>query len=75
MRYTITFYEKEDYDDVKNLILASYQWESSVVGNARLLFCEAMTTEFNHYEYAWEHTVVFPESKHKYDLLYILFKT
>lgn len=57
MRYTITFYKKEDYDDVKNLILASYQWESSVVGNARLLFSEAMTTEFNHYEYAWEHTV------------------
>ena len=57
MSYTIDFYKKEDYLEVKRLILASYQWEATVVGVARLEFCKAITTKFNDYEYAWEHTV------------------
>ena len=57
MKYEIGFYKNEDFDDVFNLILASYEWEAPFVGISRIIFCEAMTSEFNKYNNAWEHTV------------------
>lgn len=56
-KYSIDFYKKSDYQEIKRLISESYKWESPVVGVARLLFCASITTEFNDYENAWLHTV------------------
>lgn len=57
MKYEIAFYKNSDFDAVQDLIVASYQWEAPFVGISRTIFCEAMTSELNKYENAWEHTV------------------
>lgn len=57
MRYKIEFYKKAYFEEIQELIIASYQWEAPFVGISRTIFCEAMTAEFNKYENAWEHTI------------------
>lgn len=57
MRYEFSYYRDEDFDEVEQLVLASYQWEYPVWGLARHEFCKGLHPAFTGHYLAWNHTV------------------
>ena len=57
MRYEFSYYRDEDFDEIEQLILASYQWEYPVWGLARHEFSRGLHPAFTGHYHAWHHTV------------------
>lgn len=57
MPYTFSFYKDEDFDEIEELVLRSYEWEYPVWGVSRQEFCRGLHPKFTGNEKAWEHTV------------------
>lgn len=57
MRYEFSYYRDEDFDEIEQLILASYHWEYPVWGLARHEFSRGLHPAFTGHYHAWHHTV------------------
>lgn len=57
MRYEFSFFQDEDFDEVEQLVLASYQWEYPVWGLARYEFSRGLHPAFLGQYHAWQRTV------------------
>ncbi len=57
MGYDFSFYQDEDFDEIEQLILASYQWEHPVWGLSRHEFSRGLHPAFTGHYTAWRHTV------------------
>jgi hypothetical protein len=57
MCYEFSFYKDEDFDEIEQLVLASYQWEYPVWGLSRHEFCRGLHPAFTGHHHAWCHTV------------------
>ncbi len=64
MRYEFSFYKDEDFDEIEQLIIASYQWEYPNFGLSRIEFSRGLNPAFTGHYHAWYYTVgVYRESK------------
>lgn len=57
MRYEFSFYIDEDFEDIENLVIASYQWEYPIWGLSRHEFSKGLHPAFTGHYHAWNHTV------------------
>lgn len=57
MCYEFDFYKDEDFDEIEQLVLASYQWEYPVWGLSRQEFSKGLHPAFTGHYHAWYHTV------------------
>lgn len=57
MCYEFNFYKDEDFDDIEQLVLASYQWEYPIWGLSRQEFSRGLHPAFTGNYRAWYHTV------------------
>lgn len=57
MSYEFNFYKDEDFDDIEQLILLSYQWEYPVWGLGRHEFAMGLHPAFTGHYHAFYHTV------------------
>lgn len=57
MNYEFSFYKDEDYEEMVQLALASYQWEYPACGLNRLEFAKGLHPEFTGQYHSWRHTV------------------
>ncbi|MGF7146275.1 putative N-acetyltransferase YhbS [Anaerotaenia torta] len=57
MRYEFNFYKEEDFDEIEEMALASYQWEYPIWGLSRHEFSKGLHPAFTGHYHAWEHTV------------------
>lgn len=57
MRYEFSFYKDEDFDEIEQLIIASYQWEYPVWNLSRHEFSKGLHPAFTGHYKAWYHTV------------------
>ncbi len=57
MNYEFSFYKDTDFDEIEQLILASYQWEYPIWGLARHEFSRGLHPAFTGHYHAWYHTV------------------
>ncbi len=57
MRYKFSFYKDEDFDEIEQIILASYQWEYPVWGLSRHEFTKGLHPAFTGNYHAWYDTV------------------
>lgn len=63
MRYQFNFYKDEDFEEIEQLVLASYQWEYPIWGLSRHEFARGLLPAFTGHYHAWCHTVgVYRES-------------
>ncbi len=57
MTYEFSYYIDSDFDEIENIILASYQWDYPVWGLSRHEFCRGLHPAFTGHHRAWYHTV------------------
>lgn len=57
MTYNFSFYHEEDFEEIEQLVLASYQWEYPVWGLSRHEFAKGLHPAFTGHYHAWSHTV------------------
>lgn len=57
MCYEFSFYKDENFDEIEQLVLASYQWEYPVWGLSRHEFSRGLHPAFTGHYHAWCHTV------------------
>jgi predicted N-acetyltransferase YhbS len=57
MNYEFSYYRDEDFDEITQLILSSYQWEYPIWGLARHEFSKGLHPAFTGNFTAWRHTV------------------
>ncbi len=57
MRYEFSFYKDEDFEEIEQLVLASYQWEYPIWGLSRHEFVRGLHPAFTGHYQAWYHTV------------------
>lgn len=57
MRYEFSFYKEEDFDELEELVLKSYEWDFPAVGISRVEFARGLHPKFLGYANAWEHTI------------------
>ncbi|MDF2842355.1 MAG: GCN5-related N-acetyltransferase [Herbinix sp.] len=63
MIYEFNFYKDEDFEEIEQLVLASYQWEYPIWGLSRHEFSKGLHPAFTGHYHAWSHTVgVYRES-------------
>lgn len=56
MGYEFSFYKKEDFEEIEELVLASYRWEYPIMGLSRLEFSAGLHPYFTGMERVWERT-------------------
>lgn len=57
MKYTFSFYTKEDFNEIENLIINSYMWDYPIFGVSRMEFSNGLHPKFLRYSNYWERTV------------------
>ncbi len=57
MNYEFNFYKEGDFEDIEQLVLASYQWEYPVWGLSRHEFTKGLHPAYTGHYHAWQHTV------------------
>ncbi len=57
MHYEFSFYKDEDFDEIEQMILKSYQWEYPIWGLSRHEFTKGLHPAFTGHHLAWRHTV------------------
>ena len=57
MRYEFSFYKDDDFDEIEQIILASYQWEYPVWSLSRHEFIRGLHPAHTGHYRAWYHTV------------------
>ena len=57
MNYEFSYYIDEDFDEIEQLVLASYQWEYPIWGLSRHEFVRGLHPAFTRHFHAWSHTV------------------
>ena len=57
MNYNFSYYQEEDFDEIEQLILSSYQWEYPIWGLSRHEFSKGLHPAFTGHYTAWRHTV------------------
>lgn len=57
MKYTFSFYTKDDFDEIESLILNSYEWDYPIFGLSRMEFSNGLHPKFLRYLDVWERTV------------------
>lgn len=57
MKYTFSFYTKDDFDEIESLILNSYEWDYPIFGLSRMEFSNGLHPKFLRYSDVWERTV------------------
>ncbi len=63
MSYEFSYYKDDDFDEIEQIILASYKWEYPIWGMSRHEFSKGLHPAFTGHYLAWHHTVgVYRES-------------
>lgn len=57
MNYEFSFYKDSDFDEIEQLVIASYQWEYPIWGLSRHEFSKGLHPAFTGHYHAWEQTV------------------
>lgn len=57
MKYDFAFYKEDDYEQLIELAILSYQWEHPTVGLSRIEFSHGLHPKFTGNKNAWIHTV------------------
>lgn len=57
MKYTFSFYTKDDFEEIESLILNSYDWDYPIFGLSRMEFGNGLHPKFLRYSDVWERTV------------------
>lgn len=57
MRYEFNFFKDEDYEEIEQLVLASYQWEYPIWGLSNHEFSRGLHPAFTGHAHAWYHSV------------------
>jgi len=57
LNYKFSYYKEEDFEEMLQLVLNSYQWEYPVCGLSRLEFAKGLHPAFTRHYHAWQHTV------------------
>lgn len=57
MKYTFSFYTKDDFEEIESLILNSYEWDYPIFGLSRMEFSNGLHPKFLRYSDVWERTV------------------
>lgn len=57
MNFEFSFYQDTDYQELKQLVLNSYQWEYPLCGLGRLEFSRGLGPAFSGHYHAWQHTI------------------
>jgi predicted N-acetyltransferase YhbS len=57
MGYEFSFYVDEDFNEIEQIVLASYQWEYPIWGLSRHEFTRGLHPAFTGHYHAWRHTV------------------
>jgi len=57
MKYEFSYYKEDDFYELEELVLGSYQWEYPVWGLARHEFSKGLHPAFTGHYHAWQHSV------------------
>lgn len=57
MKYTFSFYTKDDFEEIESLIINSYKWDYPIFGLSRMEFSNGLHPKFLRYSDVWERTV------------------
>lgn len=57
MSYEFSFFTDDDFDEIEQLVIASYQWEYPIWGLSRHEFSRGLHPAFTGHYHSWNHTV------------------